>query len=85
MKIDEKNINFDESTTKLRSFLEKKPNREQLEIFIKDNPGLVIKISAKEAEKAQKEYLKFMEKNPAGKQILEEEKLWMKMIHNKKE
>lgn len=81
---DDIKIKYDEATIKLHNLLEEKPTKEKIEKFIKENPGIIIKVSAKEAKLAQEKFITLLEKNPSGRQILEEEKIWLRMIKEKR-
>lgn len=60
---------FDESYFKMAKFLKNKPNREKLQKFMTDNPGLVILVSKDKIEESQKKFTEYMKNRPDQQRI----------------
>ncbi|NHJ86620.1 MAG: hypothetical protein FK734_14230 [Asgard group archaeon] len=76
-------IEYDESYKKLTVLKKGKITKEKLEKFMKENPGLIIKVSAKEAKDGQSKLEEYMKKDPLGKLILDESEQVFKLIKEK--
>ena len=67
-------IKFDESYKKLAKFKKEEITKDRLEKFMKENPGLIIKVTAEEAQEGQRKLEKRLANDPIGKMMLEESK-----------
>jgi hypothetical protein len=77
-KKDQPEVILDESYVKLSKLTSRKLTKSKLEKFMKENPGLIAGVTAKEARSAQKRLEKFMKSDPIGRQILENNKQLLK-------
>ena len=81
---EKKEVKLDKSYLKLNDLVKKGLTKEKLTKFMEENPDLIVHVTADRVQKSHDQLKKFMETDPIGKQILEEdEKILDKKITKK--